>query len=87
MLSKTSIVKKSPKRASHIDKKTPDTPIPITPRKLRTSDIIWKLKKVKRNSSIVCDEKPKWFHRKKGRNDFLDTSSKDDFVTPRSLKK
>ena len=87
MLSKTSIVKKSPKRASHIDKKTLDTPIPITPRKLRTYVIISKLKRLKRNSSTVLDEKPKWFHRKKGRNDFLDTSSEDDFVTPRSLKK
>ena len=87
MLSKACIVKKSPKRASHIDKKTMDTPIPITPRKSRTNVIISKLNKIKRDSSVIFDEKPKWFHRKKGQNDFLDTSSEDDFVTPRSLKK
>ena len=87
MMSKTSIVKKSPKCTSHDDIKMPHTPIPITPKKSRTGDIISKLKRVQCNSNVFCDEKPKWFHHKKGRNDFLDTSSKDDFVTLRSLKK
>ena len=87
MMSKTPIIKKSPKCTSHDDIKMPHTPIPITPKQSSTGDIILKLNMVQCNSNIFCNEKPKWFHRKRGRNNFLDTSSEDDFVTPRSLKK
>ena len=66
MISQTSVLKKIPNHISHDDIQTPNTPIHITPKKSRTSDMISKLNNVKRNSRKFGDEKPKWFHRKRG---------------------